>query len=75
VKKIELITFKGCQTAIDLGRQMTDLIQAENLDAEVETIVVPSLEKAEEMGLHGSPTILVDGEEYQKQPFSQAGFY
>lgn len=75
MKKIELVTFKGCQTAIDLGRQMTELIQAENLDAEIVTIVVSSPEKAEEMGLHGSPTILVDGEEYQKQPFAQAGFY
>lgn len=75
MKKIELLTFKGCQTAIDLGRQMTDLIQAENLDAEVEIIVVASLEKAEEVGLYGSPTILVDGEEYQKQPFSAPGFY
>ncbi len=75
MRKIELITFKGCQTAIDLNRFLIDLIEAENLDAEVETIVVPSSEKAEEMGLYGSPTILVDGEEYQKQPFAQSGFY
>ncbi len=75
MKKIELLTFKGCQTAMDLSRQLTDLIQKEDLDAEVETIVVPTPEKAEEMGLYGSPTIRVDGEEYQKQPFAQAGFY
>ncbi|MBU1138940.1 MAG: hypothetical protein KKD01_05500 [Proteobacteria bacterium] len=75
MKKIEILTFKGCQTAIDLVRDITALIREEKLDAEVETIVVPSLEKAEEMGLFGSPTILVDGEEYQKQPFSHPGFY
>lgn len=75
MKKIDLLTFKGCQTAIELGRHMADLIQTENLEAEVETIVVPSLEQAEEMGLYGSPTILIDGKEYQKQLYPHPGFY
>ena len=75
MRKIELLTFKGCQTAIDLSRFMEDLIQKENLDATVETIAVFSPEDAEKIGLYGSPTILVDGEEYQKQPFAQPGFY
>lgn len=75
MKKIEILTFKGCQTAIDFVQELTDLIQKENLDAEVETVVVPSLEQAKIIGLYGSPTILVDGEEYQKQPFSHPGFY
>lgn len=73
--KIEILTFKGCQTAVDLVQHITDLIQSENLDAGIETIIVPSLEKAAEMGLYGSPTILVNGAEYQKQQFSQPGFY
>ncbi|MBU0946945.1 MAG: hypothetical protein KJ804_00510 [Proteobacteria bacterium] len=75
MKKIELLTFKGCQTAIELSRHMANLIAAENIDAEITTIIVPSLEKAIEMGLYGSPTILIDGKEYQKQAVSHPGFY
>lgn len=75
MNKIQLITFKGCQTTIDFIRQLRDLVQKNGLDTDIEIITVPSPEKAEEMGLYGSPTLLIDGREYQKQPFSQPGFY
>jgi len=75
MQTIKVITFKGCQTAIDFTQQLTALNKQINLDAEINTIVVPSPEKAEEMGLYGSPTILINDEEYQKQPFATPGFY
>ena len=75
MNKIQLLTFKGCQTTLDFLQQLTDLIQARHLDVETEIITVSSLEKAKEMGLYGSPTILINGKEYQQQPLAKPGFY
>jgi hypothetical protein len=75
VTEIELITFKGCQSTVDLRRELEETIERENLDADVVMTMVPSPQKAEEMGLFGSPTILIDGAEVQQQRRGPAGFY
>ncbi|MGR3221415.1 MAG: hypothetical protein ACUZ8H_16585 [Candidatus Anammoxibacter sp.] len=75
MKKIELITFKGCQSTVDLHSEIEDMIDSENLDAEAEMVLVPSPGKAEEMGLYGSPTILIDGVEVQQERRGPAGMY
>jgi hypothetical protein len=75
MKKIQLITFKGCQSTIDFRNQLEDLIDKENLNAEVELVIVPSTGKAKEIGLFGSPTIMVDGVEYQQERQGPPGFY
>jgi len=62
---IQILTFKGCQTTLDFIQKMNVMIQTENLDVEIETILVSSLEKAEAMGLYGSPTLIINGVEYQ----------
>lgn len=75
MRNIQLITFKGCQSTIDFRSQLEDLIDRENLDVEVEMILVPTPKKAREKGLFGSPTILIDGLEYQQERRGPAGFY
>lgn len=75
MKKIKVITFKGCQPAIDFRNQFEDMIDSENLDAEIEMTFVPAPEKAKEMGLFGSPTILIDGVDVQQKHRGPTDFY
>jgi hypothetical protein len=75
LKKIQLVTFKGCQSTIDFRTKLEEFIGQGKLEAEVELIIVPSMGKAKEMGLFGSPTILVDGIEYQQERHGPPGFY
>jgi hypothetical protein len=72
---VQLVTFKGCQSTIDFRTQLEKLIEIQELDIELETILVPSPKKAGEMGLFGSPTILIDGVEYQQDRRGVEGFY
>ena len=74
-KKIEIITFKGCASALNLRDLVEDLVETGNLEAEVKLTITPYLDKAKEMGLFGSPTILIDGQEYQMERRGSAGFY
>jgi hypothetical protein len=75
MRKIQLITFKGCQSTIDFRNQLEDLIDKENLNVEIEMVIVPSTGKAKELGLLGSPTIMLDGVEYQQERHGPPGFY
>ena len=75
MNKIQLLTFQGCQTTVDLVQQLSQLLQKKTIDFEMEVITVTTPEKAEEIGLYGSPTLIINGEEYQKQPLAKAGFY
>jgi hypothetical protein len=75
MKHIKLVTFRGCQSTIDFYDLLEDGIVEDGLDITVEMVQVPSPEAAEDYGLRGSPTILVDGAEYQKARRGPAGFY
>jgi hypothetical protein len=72
---IELTTFKGCQPTVDFRHELEDLIDEEGLDIELDIVIVPAPESAQEMGLYGSPTILLDGLEFQVERRGPAGFY
>lgn len=73
MKKIHIITFDGCGTAGKLIADLEDIQNSENFQLDV--TVVTSAEKADEMGLYGSPTIYIDGIQYQKDNNSSPGFY
>ena len=75
MNEIRLITFKGCQSTVDLRSNLEALIDRENLDAKVEMVFVPSPGRAMEMGLFGSPTILINGIGVQLERRGPAGFY
>lgn len=72
---ITLRTFKGCQSTIDLRDQLEALIDRGAMDATVELVIVPSPRDAARLQLYGSPTILIDGVEYQAERRGPAGFY
>lgn len=70
---IEIITFEGCDTAQKLVADLESLRPQESF--ELRTRIVPSSDRAAELGLYGSPTIMLNGREYQKDPSSRPGFY
>jgi len=72
---VEITTFKGCQPTVDLHTELEDLIEDQRLDIEIALKLVPSPDQAEPMGLFGSPTIRIDGAEFQSERRGQAGFY
>jgi 2-hydroxychromene-2-carboxylate isomerase len=72
-KSIEIITFTGCRTARDLIDDLEKARQRE--DFELTVTLVPSADRAAEMGLYGSPTILINNELYQSDGRENPGFY
>lgn len=72
---VKIITFKGCQPTVDLRDKLEALAHSENLDVDIELKLVASPDLAEEMGLYGSPTILVDGVEFQQELRGPTGFF
>ncbi len=75
MKSIQLITFKGCKSTIDLRNHIETLVGKEIEDVKVEMVFISSAEAASEMGLYGSPTIIIDGLEYQQERRGPVGFY
>lgn len=72
---IQLITFKGCQSTIDFRNKLENVRTIKVKKLSVEMTVVPSQKKARKEGLYGSPTILINGMEYQKERRGPPGFY
>ncbi len=75
MRHVKLITFRGCQATVDFCDALEDSIIKDGHDITVEMVQVPSPEAAEEQGLYGSPTILVDDQEFQEARRGPAGFY
>ncbi len=72
---IEIITFKGCKPTLDFQAELSRLADARGVDLPLNLTVVPSPARAEDMGLYGSPTILVRGRELQEERRGPPGFY
>jgi len=72
---VQLITFKGCQSTIDFRNELENARIIKVKKPIVEMTVVSSQKKARKEGLYGSPTILVNGIEYQKERRGPPGFY
>jgi len=75
MRTIQLITFKGCQSTIDFRNELEKIKSINGEIIQIEMILVPSTRRAEKMGLFGSPTILIDGQEYQQERRGPNGFY
>jgi hypothetical protein len=75
LKSIKLITFKGCKSTLDLRDQIETMVDKDIKDVKIEMVFISSFEKAYEIGLYGSPTIIIDGLEYQQEFHGPVGFY
>lgn len=70
---IQITTFEGCDSA---GKLIADLEKLQKNELfSLKVTVVPSSEQAAELGLYGSPTIYINGVEYQKDSNGNPGFY
>ena len=72
---VQLITFKGCHSTIDFRNKLENARTMKGKELSVGMTIVSSQKKAHEEGLHGSPTILINGIEYQKDRCGPPGFY
>jgi hypothetical protein len=75
MKTITVVTFKGCQSAMDFKDELDEQIDENELSIQVEFSFVPTPKQAEAMSLYGSPTILVEGEIYAQDEHAVPGFY
>lgn len=73
--RVSVIAFKGCQFSMDImaGLEILDREKTWRVDSEL--LLVRNIAQAKSMGLYGSPTIIVDGREYQDWRRGPAGLY
>ena len=65
--KIEIQHFHGCPNSPVLIERVKEAIkELENI--EYSEVIVDSNEKAEEVKFRGSPTLLINGEDFENQP-------
>ncbi|MFN3921183.1 MAG: thioredoxin family protein [Caldimicrobium sp.] len=69
--RIEVFMNLSCKTEEQLRENLQRALQLEGIEAEL-TFSRLTEEEADKLGLRGSPTILINGEEFQ--PVSQKGF-
>ncbi|WP_019146646.1 DF family (seleno)protein [Aeromicrobium massiliense] len=67
--RIQLLYFDDCPNWEVTHSRLRQVLDAMRLGAEVETVLVNTPEQAERWNFHGSPTILIDGQD----PFAQPG--
>jgi len=73
--KVEIKTFKGCQSSIDFRTYLEDFFNEKQLGIEIKLTLIRSPEQSATAGLYGSPTIMLDGKEYQEERRGPPGFY
>jgi hypothetical protein len=64
--RIELLYFEGCPGYQLSLHTLKRILAEENIDSNVETICVESVEKAMEVGFLGSPSIRIDGRDVEE---------
>jgi hypothetical protein len=66
--RVKVLTVPDCPNGLAAGRHLAEAL-AGRTDVGVEQRVVSTPEEAERYGMHGSPTILIDG----RDPFAEPG--
>lgn len=65
--RIELLTVTGCPNSAVIEQRLAEALAGlVDVDLEVERRVVDTVAEAEQYGMHGSPTLLIDG----RDPFT-----
>lgn len=67
--RVQLLYFDECPNWQLADARLREALATVGRPVEVERVLVSTPEQAEEWGFHGSPSVLVDGED----PFAQAG--
>ncbi len=61
--KMEILYFDRCPTYLKAEKTLSEALEEEGVDAEVELVAVNTAEEAQELRFTGSPTIRVNGED------------
>lgn len=67
--RVQLLYLDGCPHWKVADARLREALEAVGRPVEVEKVLVAAPEQAEEWGFHGSPSVLLDGED----AFAQAG--
>lgn len=65
--KIQILISPGCGHGLRTAELVEDVVRTHSLDAQMETILVESLEDATRLAFPGSPTVRVDGVDIEPQ--------
>jgi len=71
--KIQLLYFDECPNWQVADERLRDALAAMGSTTQVERVLVSTAEEAEAWGFHGSPSILVDGEDPFAEPDAPVG--
>ncbi len=69
--KVEVYFAPTCPTKAQVEKNLREALELEGVDAELTLEILPE-DKAKELGFRGSPTILINGEEFQ--PLEMGGW-
>jgi hypothetical protein len=70
--RIELYFWAGCPSYPEAEALLRDVLAADGIDAEIESIEVHSQQEAEALGFVGSPTIRIDGRDVDEDGASRS---
>ncbi len=62
--RIECVVAEGCASVASLERNIRKALEEEGMEAEI-TVRVVGEEEARRMGIPGSPTVLINGEDLE----------
>ncbi len=72
--KIDVLYFRGCPSIQPLKRMISDLLWEEAVDATVDFKEVRTAREAKERRFPGSPTIRVDGVDFEQRTWTEADY-
>jgi len=69
---IELQHFDGCPNSPKLIERVKEAIKLSNAEIQYNEVLVESNEKAREVGFRGSPTLLINGKDFEDLPVPES---
>ena len=70
MNKIEFLYFEGCPSYKSTLDYLKEVIDEENIDANLELVLVESPEDAQKVGFQGSPSIKVNGGDLEDDSYT-----
>jgi len=65
---IEIQHFEGCPNSPKLIERVKEAIESSTFEIQYNEVLVESNEKAKEVGFRGSPTLLINGKDFEDLP-------
>ncbi len=72
--QIQILTIDGCPNAALAGERVAQAVASEGASADVEHVVVPTLEAARSLRFVGSPSVRINGEDVESEAQNRRDF-